>query len=187
MSFLDEHVFGEPGYTYGVLAVATIVLFVRWYYGRTRKKAVAMLVPVVLAGVVMICDRLVETDREQILATTEALAHEFDANADGRFALLERTLADGYRGYGGDKADVLELARAQRESRPIQSVGISEPQLKITGKHAEMEVTSVIHLGGNLSGTYALAWKVFWIKTPAGWQIDEVKEPNPTFPGFGGG
>ena len=185
MNFLDEHVFGEPTYTYGILAIAGIVLFVRWYYGRTRGKALAIAIPIVLAGVVMLCDRLVETDREQIVAATEALAGEFSAGG-GRFAVLQRTLADGYRGYGGDKADVLELARSQRASREIQSVSVSEPRLKITGKHAEMDVTSVIHLGGRFSGTYALAWKVFWIKTPAGWRIDEAKEPNPTMPGFGG-
>jgi hypothetical protein len=135
----------------------------------------------VVIGTAALCDHWVETDREQMVACCDELVVEYTGG--GPLTLLEATLADRYHGFGLTKDAVLMVARKERKKQVIEKIKITRIEVDIQGKHAEMNITTVIH---TKQGPHARAWKVFWVKLGDTWKIEEVGESKQVVPGFTG-
>jgi hypothetical protein len=181
MSFFDTYLFDDPTPILLISAAVAVVMLVRWIYRRERWAIYTLAGAVVVMGTVALCDHWVETDREQMVACCDELVVEYTGG--GPLTLLEATLADTYHGYGVTKDLVLMVARKERKKQVIEKVKITRLEVNIQGKHAAMDITTVIHMK---QGIHALAWKVFWVKLGDTWKIEEARQPSRAVPGFTG-
>ena len=185
MDTLKQWFLEDPTYVYIALAVVELILAAAWYYRRSGQYGWALLVPVILAGGVIALDRAVETDREQIRRTVREIAAEF---SQGGLDIARKCIDETYHGFGGNKAKLLGRAEDLNRQRHLKSVKIKRCRIDVSGRRAEMEVTTVIHLSDSSAGggVMWLLWKVNWVKRPEGWRIERLSDPTSVVPGFSG-
>ena len=184
MESLKQLFLEDPTYLYIALAVAELVLIVHWKARRTKQAAKILLIPLVLAGGAYALERFVVTDREQLHQIITEIALDAE-KAD--FDKATAYLAEDYRGFGGNKTSLVILAKLKCETFGIEKVKITDIDIKVTGKRAEMALITAIQFSGEMSGTAYLKWKIFWVKRklPEGWQIIEITKPQRAMPGLG--
>jgi hypothetical protein len=181
MSFFDTYLFDNPTPILLISAAVAVVMLVRWIYRREMWAVCTLGGALVVMGTVALCDHWVETDREQMVACCDELVVEYTGG--GPLTLLEATLTDTYHGYGITKDLVLMLARKERKKQAIEKIKITRIKLGIEGKHARMDITTVIHMK---QGIHPMAWEVFWVKLGDTWKIEEAQAPQQVVPGFTG-
>ncbi|MCD4824960.1 MAG: hypothetical protein K8S55_10145 [Phycisphaerae bacterium] len=182
MESLKQLFLEDPTYLYIALAVAELVLIVHWKARRTGRAAKMLLIPLVLAGGAFALERFVVTDREQLHQIITEIAHDAEK---AEFDKATVYIAENYHGFGGNKTSLVILAKLKCKSFGIEKVKITNINIKVTGKRAEMALITAIHFNGEMSGMACLKWKIFWVKLPEGWQIIEITKPQRAMPGFG--
>lgn len=180
MENIKETLFGDPSTLYIVLAALELAFIVVWFYRRTPWTQRLLLAPVLLGGLVLGLDALVETDHEKIMATVKQMAADFEA---GRMEDIGQYIDESYNGFGGQsKAEVVERLNAEQGNRQIESIKVTSLDLQVNGRMAEMQVTTLIGLQG---GQFPLRWRLTWIERDGTWRLANAAEPQRTVPGFG--
>jgi hypothetical protein len=172
MEGLRRALFEDPLYIYIALGFAELVLAVIWHEKRTGRAMAALLVPPVLAVGVWALAAAVVTDREQIIAASEAIARDVES---GSLDAAEEYLDDEYGGFGGDKQGVLAVTREALKAYPIKKIGFTRMEIAIEEDRAAMHAGTMVTLEG---GKVPVAFDVEWVKRPAGWRILSVSEPQ---------
>ncbi|MFB3892474.1 MAG: hypothetical protein ACE15C_10685 [Phycisphaerae bacterium] len=191
MESLRETFFEDPTYVYIALAVAEIVLAAVWHERRTRRWALALLVPPALAVIVFGVERLVVTDRERITAVTRQIAADVEKNDIDAVAqyLNDRITAPWVARTIGIPAApardvVMDAGKAMLRDHPVKSVTFVSLKVEVTGRRATMlAVTRIEFAAGEYKGMSGpVTWKLHWIKPKADWIIDEIDYGQGTGP-----
>ncbi|MBN1943685.1 MAG: hypothetical protein JW849_10375 [Phycisphaerae bacterium] len=174
--------FENPTWLLLILAVVELAVFAVWLRGRTKRAAVGLLIPPILAGGLFALAALVTTDREKIHQALQQIADDYQAE---RLESAATYLDEAYEGFGGDKASLLNVARQTRGKHPIKSIRVTRLNVHVQGRRAEAKITTVVHLGDEMGGGgYGFAWTLDWVQRDAGWRILHIDEPQSVVPGF---
>lgn len=166
----------DPFYVYFALALAELVLAGIWYEKRTRRWAATLLVPVVLAGAVVLVEKLVVTDREWLVRAAGEIAADFEA---GKVDAAEKYLDEKLMGFFGVKQATLAAGRAALLKYDLQSVRLTKLEVQVDDERAKMHTVSIITFKGEeFSGRTSLIWDVHWLKRDDGWRIIRVDRPR---------
>ena len=176
MQKLKTAFFEDPTYVYVALVVALVVLAAVWYERRTRRVAMLLLVPPALAAAVFALEALVVTDREQIVAAAKDIAASVEAgNFGGILKHLDEDFTASLEGLTAGKADVQTVVARQTARYRITHIGFSKTDVEVGSGRARMRVVTIITWS---YGRSPLLWDVLWVKTPHGWRIRHVAEPQ---------
>lgn len=171
----------DPTYLYVTVMIIELFLLFIYFKTRNNKIALSLIIPIAICGITFALDYFIVTDREQITQITQ----EIGASAvKGDLGPAISYIDDGYNGYAGDKEQIIHLSEDQIKRLRLSSCKLTDFDIKITGKQADMTVVSTVKSQEH-NGVYCLKWKVYWVKTPNGWRIREVEEPRQAVPGFG--
>lgn len=182
MESIKHILFEAPAWGMVILAMAEVVLFAVWLRRRTRRCALALLIPPILAAGLFGLATLVVTDREQIQQALQKIADDFQANRLDATALY---LDENYEGFGGDKESLLALAQVTRGKHGIESIKVTRANIHVHGRRANADITTTVKLNNDLGGgAYGFAWKIDWVRREPGWRIQHIDEPEPVVPGF---
>jgi len=186
MEALKEIFFESPFYVYVVLAAAELVLAVMYFGTRSRNRLRLLLVPPALAVLVFTVERLVVTDREQILADTNAICEAIKQN---RIDDVAPYLSDGVTfhavegvgdfGLQGHRNLVISMGTTFLRVNPVSEISFTKkPKIEVNGKFARMHAATLIRFGngaGPAAGqSAAVQWDLLWIKVADNWLIDEI-------------
>jgi len=182
MESVKHLLFEDPTWLLVILAAAELAVFWFWLRRRTKRSAMAMLIPPILAGALLALSALVVTDREAIQHNLQQIADEYQAqHLDAAATFLD----DEYEGFGGDKKSLLEMAEQTRGDHPIQSIRVTRLIVNVHGRRAEADITTVVHPEDSLGGgAYSFAWTLDWVRRDAGWRILHIDNPVTVVPGF---
>jgi hypothetical protein len=177
-----KYLVDDPTGVYVILAAAELILLVLWWHRRTAKLRLALLGPVVLGGAVFALDLFVQTDREQLLAAARDIAQ---AAKVGDVETAATYLDENYTGFGGSKEKILARTKTLQTRYTIETVKLTDFNMTLSNRQAQMNVTSVIHFGAGTSiGMTSLRWTLQWIEREDGWRISNIEEPQTAVPGF---
>ena len=191
MESLKTAFFESPTYVYISLAIAELVLAAIWYERRNRRTAMALAVPVLLAGLVFAVEALVVTDREYITAALQAMAEEAETGSgsdSAEFAAGRKYLDDAVRvdlggSYGGvnlSKAQTIEAARRVLRQLNVAKVAVPKLVVEVDGRRAKTHFTTIITFTSKELGEQrtSLIWDLQWTKREDGWRITRVEKPQ---------
>jgi hypothetical protein len=165
----------DPTYVYVALGAVALVCGVVWYERRRPGLLLGVLAAAALAGGVFLAERLIVTDREQILRALDEIADAVereDIDAVGTY------LDDNFGGWRASKSIALAAAKvavARYQVGKVQYWG--DREITISGpERAECKFRTLIHYGGR--NRVLLEWKLTWIKRPQGWRIRRASTPR---------
>ena len=173
--------FEDPLYLYVLLAIGAGLLAIGWRARRTRRSAMLLIVPPVLAIGVFALELAVVTDRERIIGAAEHIARDLQA---GSLAAAEQYLDERFAGPYGTREEALAEARRTLEQHKPKAIELADLEVTVSGRDAEMSVTTVVEFGaGMLAGRrLPLGWEVHWVKVTQGgrkvWRIRSVSGPR---------
>ena len=177
---MRETFFENPLWAYVVLGLAAVVLLAVFLERRTPRRAALLLVPVVLAGLTFLVERVVLTDREKIVRAAEDIAHAVET---GRTEEIPRYLDGKFvarlRGLPVIKPAVVAVCRSETSAWGIVGVSLHNVQVQVTGMQAKMHVNSIISFGEGGRQRTGIIWDVLWIKRGQEWLVLEVSDPRP--------
>jgi len=175
---MKEAFFESPFYVYLTLAFAELVLVVVWHEKRTRAWALSLLIPVLLTGAVVLVERLVVTDREQIIAAARDIAAAVETRDLERIPQhLDDKFSAKLPGKRIDRDKAVAEINAKISRRNITGVNFRKTDIEVTGSEAKMHTTTILIYGEEGSRT-SLIWDITWIKRAGRWKILEVAEPR---------
>jgi hypothetical protein len=169
--------FENPFYVYVTLGVAELVLTAIWWERRTPRWRQVLLIPPVLAGLVLLVERLVVTDREQLLADVREIARGLEMHQS---ETLDRYLDDDFRGYLGgreiDRKAAIETADQAVKGMGVSSVSLRDVEVQVNGATARMRGEAWLTFQApNIGvGRGRLEWEVVWRKRGGQWRIAEL-------------
>ena len=174
---MKELLFENPLPLYVILAVAELVIVGLWYRARTRRLAVALLVPLLLAGAVTALDLLVQTDREKIQAICRTIAADVE---QGNLRGAEPYLADDFAGYYGSPRGAIDAGQKAWKSFGIRKVDLSNVQVAVTDEIAKVSLRTFVtfNMPGFGEGRQSIDWTVHWALRNGQWKIYNVEEPK---------
>jgi len=172
MDALETIFFEKPLYVYLTLGIAAVALGAVWYGRRKAIWLAAASAAIVLGAGVFVVERLVMTDREQIVAALDEVAAAAQReDVPAAMGYVDRE----YAGWMRDKRHVRLRAEAVVKTRGIRYINFrSGPEVTITQPgQAETRFTVVVYYGKSdpPDGRVVLAWRLDWIKRSAGWRI----------------
>ena len=177
MEWLKRTLFEDPLPIYVLMAAAELVVAGLWYRARTRRLAIALLIPPVLAAAALMTDLLVVTDRERIQIILKDIAADIDR---GDFPAVSRYLADDFWGNYVSRGAAVEAARKARETYGITSIRVASADVEIREGiplvHARTVVTFSQPAVGE--GRVLLDWTVHWGRRGGQWKVVNVEQPR---------
>lgn len=172
MEGIKHTFFEDPTYAYVALGLAVVVLAAIWFERRDHRLLLGMLAPLAVAGAVFLVERMVVTDREEIIAVSGRIAAHIEG---GQVEEAAAWLDDGPLGIWESREAAIKQAEAFLHEHPIQRVALSRHDVEVQGRRATMKVTTVIEFGGQGTGQRVLlAWDLEWVKLASGWRIRAV-------------
>lgn len=184
MDTIERLLLDDPTWLYVMFGGLLLVLAGVWYVRRSRRTALLLLVPVVLAGFVALCDYLVETDREHIERLVETMAEEYRQK---RLDTVRQVLFDEYDGFGMNKTALLIMADLHLKQQTDPQVNVSDLRIDVVGRRATMNCVTVVRFNTpQFEGRDSLMWTVYWGKINGEWKIIRVEQPRRSLPGFSG-
>ncbi len=181
MNALERTLFEDPLYLYVALGISEIVLVVMWHSRRQPKLKLAMLVPVALAGLAFALERLVVTDREQIIGISRGIARDIEAGSLDRLA---DCLDEGFAGIYGNRESALARGRSLLDQYRPKAITLRGMRVTLEDGQATMSVATHVELGGSeMSGTIVpIQWTIEWAKVGEGdagvWRITSARAEN---------
>ncbi|RPI59393.1 MAG: nuclear transport factor 2 family protein [Planctomycetaceae bacterium] len=184
METLKELFFESPLYVYITLALVELAVAAVWFERRSPKVARWMVVPVLLAGAVFAVERMVVTDREQIVSITEQIARDMEAgDVDAAMTHVDDDFIADFVPLGNvigkdaakrAAAAVGKLTLAQHKPSKIT---LSDYKVDFKGNSAVMTVRSVMWFttGEAKDFTTSLRWTLHWVKKGDEWLINEAE------------
>ncbi len=161
MNELKRVLFEDPAYLYVAMAVAELALAGIWYERRSRRIAMLLAAPILLAGVVFAIERAVVTDREQIIANFREIVSDVE---NGGTAAFEKYVDDEFTGGGyiTDKESALNRLKLEINRNRITRIKITRMVVDDTGSTRKMRAgVSVVEEGGSAP----LLLNLYWIKS----------------------
>ena len=177
MESLKTLFFENPFYVYVTLGVAELVLAAIWWERRTPRWRQVLLIPPVLAGLVLLVERLVVTDREQLLADVREIARSLEMH---QTETLDRYLDDDFRGYLGgremDRKAAIETADQVVKGMGVSSVSLRDVEVQVNGATARMRGEAWLTFQDpNIGvGRGRLDWEIVWLERGDQWRIAEL-------------
>ncbi len=178
---MSETFFENPLYVYFTLGFGELVLAAIWHERRNRRWALSLLIPVVLAGAVVLVERLVVTDREQITAAAREIARDIE---NGEVAALERHLAADFAGiYEGiplSKQMAIVACMREKGRYGIRAIRFGNVKVIVLDRLANMTVVTRITFETAELGRAMMkvTFDLKWVETPEGWQLRSAEEPR---------
>lgn len=194
METLKETFLEHPTIVYLALIVAELVLAGLWFKYRGRKKLLYMLIPPLLGLAAYAAERLVVTDREQIVINANEIARRIVAkDLDGIRDYLDEKILVELPVLGSDTAtrdEAIAVGKAYVGQNPLQKIAMVRPKVEVGKGSANMEVATTLRFsGGEMKGqTAGVAWRLRWIKKDERWIIHqaEARQAKPGDLGLGG-
>ena len=178
---MRELLFENPLPLYVVLALAEIVIAGLWYRGRTRRLAIALAIPPLLAGAVLALDLLVETPREKLQKAVRHIAADVE-RGDIRAAC--GYLSDDFGGHFVSRERAIEVGEKAWRDYYIRKVDVSDVEVKLPPDwepaSAVVHARSIVECQLPVLGTQkvALDWTVHWAYRTGEWKIIDIDEPK---------
>ena len=165
----------DPFYVYLALGVVAVAFGVVWYERRRPKWLLGVLAAALLAGGIFLLERLVVTDREQII---EALDEIADAVEREDIEAVGAYLDDDFGGWRPSKTIALRAAKAAISRYQIAKVQYwGDREVTVTNpERAEARFRTMIQYGGR--NRVLLEWKLTWVKRDDGWRIRRASTPR---------
>lgn len=190
MESIEIALFENPLYLYISLAIAELVLTAIWYERRTRRWAVSLAIPILLAAGIFALETLVVTDREQITTALKEIAAEMQnlPRSPVKLPVTERHLDETVRvdlggGFGGmnmTRDQSLQAGRKILEQFDIESVKFLRLGVKIDGGQAHTHFNTVITFDTPQWDRQhtSLIWNIHWKKRDGCWRIVRIEKPQ---------
>ena len=174
METLKQTFLEDPTIVYLILAVAELILAWMWWTRRHHRLLLYLLIPPVLAMAAFTVERLVVTDREQIVLNCHDIARKIEA---GDIKSAAEYLDERFGGHWLTRQAAILAGKefvAQNPGRKIAITSVKIDPPPANGR-ANAVVVAIIDLtGGEMSGKTPITWKVHWIKKDGRWIINEV-------------
>ncbi len=183
METLKTLLFEDPTALYVALGLAEVVLAVMWFMRRHRPLLYWMLGLVALAGVLFAVERLVVTDREQIVLNAREAAQRLEANdVAGACEFLDDPCRGQFReaqvtvGETLARDEIRMLGEHILRANPVRRVGFGKFTIDVTGNFAKMDVMTILEFsGGEMKDQkFSLVWELHWVKKAGKWVINEM-------------
>jgi hypothetical protein len=174
METLKQTFLEDPTIVYLILAVAELALAWLWWTRRNHKLLLYLLIPPVLAVAAFTVERLVVTDREQIVLNCRDIARKIEA---GDIRSAADYLDEQFGGHWLTRQAAILAGQqfvAQNPGRKITITSVKIDPPPANGRANAVAVTIIDLSGGEMSGQTPITWKVHWIKKNNRWVIDEV-------------
>ena len=178
---MRELLFENPLLLYVALALAEIVIAGLWYRGRTRRLAVALAIPPLLAGALFVLDLLVETPREKLQKAVRQIAADVE-RGDIRAAC--GWLTEDCGGYFGSRQNAIDVGERDWRDYGIRKVELSQLDVKLPPDRkptiAVVHARSAIECQLPMFGVQkvALDWTIHWSFRGGEWRITYIDEPK---------
>ncbi|MFP4053592.1 MAG: nuclear transport factor 2 family protein [Phycisphaerae bacterium] len=181
MEWLTRTFFESPTLLYALLVMVEGGLLARWVLRRGRRNALALLVPIAVGLGLFALERVVQTDREKILAAAEEIASAASGEADLADVLDQRLRrSDEFRAAVGpmpvERDEIIEMARTRLHRADVREVRVQRPEVTVEGDRAKMNVATVIFFGEDRRD--ALIWDLVWIREEGRWRILTISPPK---------
>lgn len=164
----------SPTYAYVALVAAEVVLLAIWHERRTRKLALALGVPILLAGAVFVVEAMVVTDREIIEDATRQIAHDL---VEGSTASVELYLDDEFGGTWASKKLAIGAAKVAIMVYKVCSIRFGRLEVEVDGDEAKMDVVTRMTIEAEaMEAPVVIGWDVRWIRRDVGWRIVQVRK-----------
>lgn len=162
--------FEDPTWLYVALGVFEAALVALWRARPGRWAAIALPVPVVLAGAVFIVSAAVLTDGERITAAARAIARDIEA---GKTDVLAEYLDDQYRGFCGTKPRAVKTCESVIARYGPLVITFRRLEVQPAGQTAEVQATTLIVPSKRRASSLPvqMTWNVRWAKRPQGWRV----------------
>lgn len=194
METLRSMLFEGPVGIYVALSFVWLVLLAAYWYRRTRARAAALALPILIGALVFFLDRAVVTDREQIVAILREIGADAEA---GHTDTLERCLDHDYVGFEHgnfdlDRPGAILLARWAIKTYGIERVGFMRMDVQVrregAWREAQVRLGTLIYFEKSAfgSGRTSLTWQLVWVRRIDGWKIYRISKPESGL-GFRGG
>ena len=170
MDTITTALFEDPAWLYVALGVIEAALVALWRARPGRWAAIALPVPVVLAGAVFIVSDAVVTDRERITAAARAIARDIEA---GKTDVLAEYLDDAYRGFCSTKPQAVKACDLAIARYGLRVITFRHLEVQPAGQAAQMQATTLIVPSKRRASSLPvqMTWNVRWAKRPQGWRI----------------
>ncbi len=179
---MSETFFESPLYVYFALGLAELVLAVIWHEKRTRRWAISLAIPIVLAGVVVLVEHVVVTDREQITAAALDIADAIESRQLDRISPhLDDEFQAIFQGIPISKDGVISVCQSQISNWEIKRINFGRTVIKVDGRSATMHLNTFLVYGEKRESRTAMIWDIRWIEREAGWKMYRVSEPKQGF------
>lgn len=126
-----------------------------------------------LAGIPILIDWLVVTDREQVAANVEGVVRAFEAGD------ADRTLAYFDEAAVGERAMATIALRLVTVEDPLSLKDISVAPLDERAIEATFRVNGTVLVRGSSVGHQATMWSTIWQKSGDQWRIARVQQRDP--------
>ncbi len=179
MATIQEMLFEDPMLVYLALAAVGAVLAAAWLAKRSRRRKLALAVPVALILVVAVAEHLVVTDREYVDSALVEIAAGAEA---GDFAPAQRHMhADCSMPLVGrsrlGKAILLAKCKSAQSRSLARSIKLLGVTTLFAGDEAVTDVSTRVTVGSGEQLT--LRWRLEWVRADDRWQIIKVELLEP--------
>lgn len=167
MDQFGELIFGQPIAAVIGLAILAVLLGALAWRGRGAAR-LAPIVPAALAGLLLLADALVVTDREKV---EQVLARAADRVQGGRWQELGQLMTEDFewRLSGNPKTttrdNTLQVAGVLAHANALNSVRTSDLKLTLSGGSASADVRVRFAGGGRAADSH---WRLTFLRQPNG-------------------
>jgi hypothetical protein len=183
MEILKALLFENPTLLYVALGLVEIALAVMWFMRRHRPLLYWMLVTIAAGGMFFALERLVVTDREQIVLNVREAAGRVEANdVAGACEFVDDPCRGQFQEAQASVGETLSrdairmMGEQVLKANPVRRLGMGRLTVDVGNQTARMDVMTIIEFsGGDLSNqTYLLVWEFRWTKKAGKWVINEM-------------
>ncbi len=173
METLKRMLLEDPTWLYVGLSVVLLVQLVLWRSSRSRRALVGLAVPVGLAVAVFAISTLVQTDREQIIESSEQIVEHFN---QGQYTEILPYFDDQFTTslpWGSIPDALIESAEARVAQAGIREVKITNIRVVVSGNFADSVVNVLIT---SEAGNVPTVWTLRWAKIGEMWKIRAITD-----------
>jgi len=169
---MTEWIFDTPYWVLGVLVAGAAALFVAGNNRQDKPLKRLALAALGLAIALAITSYLVDTDREKVGKKTREFVGAVEKKDT---ATVERLLHPSADLRGMHKKEIVRAAGEAVDAYHLKDVRISSMDVRSTGD----TIIAVINVGANVEvggfgGGVPSTWQLTWVKTEAGWQVQNI-------------
>ncbi|MHC4294257.1 MAG: hypothetical protein ACYSTL_01585 [Planctomycetota bacterium] len=179
---MSEMFFENPLKIYIALGLIELVCVIVFLVRRTGKSALALLVPLGLAGIVALVAYLVVTDREQITAAVHDIANAIVTAQPERIPpYLDEQFTAHLFGESVRKNEIKAVCNSSIKKWGISEIKFHNMRIEVENRDAKFHVNTFITFSEHGGGRHPLIWDATWVKRGKKWLVLNVREPRTGF------